>query len=54
MKIYIFIMFVWVCMVVFIGIVNVKGYVIVFMKIVGIKRGMRWFFMQIVAFKTYY
>ena len=41
-------------MMVFIGIVSIRGYVMVFMKIASIKKDMRWFFMQIVAFKTYY
>ena len=41
-------------MMIFIEIVSVRGYVMVFMKIVSIKKGMRWIFMQIVAFKTYF
>ena len=41
-------------MMIFIEIVSVRGYVMVFMKIVSIKKGMRWFFMQIVAFKTFF
>ena len=41
-------------MMVFIGIVSRRGYVMVFMEIVSIKRDMQWLFMQIVAFETYY
>ena len=38
-------------MMIFIEIISIRGYVIVFMEIVSIKKSMRWFFMQIVAFK---
>ena len=41
-------------MMIFIEIISIRGYVIVLMEIVSLKKGMRWFFIQIVAFKTYY